>query len=47
MASYKYGDLICPCQDGDACHYEGGSPMMVRPEFVRAAYREAKEDTQP
>lgn len=23
----KYGDPLCPCQDGDACHYEGENPM--------------------
>lgn len=23
----KYGDPLCPCQDGDPCHYEGDDPM--------------------
>jgi len=23
----KYGDPLCPCQDGDMCHYEGPNPM--------------------
>ena len=23
----KYGDPLCPCQDGDPCHYEGENPM--------------------
>lgn len=23
----RYGDPICPCQDGDMCHYEGPDPM--------------------
>lgn len=23
-----HGDLTCPCQDGDLCHYEGDDPMM-------------------
>jgi hypothetical protein len=23
----EYGDLTCPCQDGDACHYKGKNPM--------------------
>jgi len=23
----KYGDPLCPCQDGDQCHYEGKNPM--------------------
>ena len=27
MASCKYGDPFCPCQDGDMCHYEGPNPM--------------------
>lgn len=32
----KYGDPTCPCQDGDACHYEGPEPVMnVPPEHVR------------
>lgn len=22
MSDCKYGDPLCPCQDGDACHYE-------------------------
>jgi len=22
MVACRYGDLLCPCQDGDACHYE-------------------------
>jgi hypothetical protein len=22
MVFCKYGDPLCPCQDGDACHYE-------------------------
>jgi hypothetical protein len=22
-----WGDALCPCQDGDACHYAGTSPM--------------------
>ena len=27
MAACKYGDALCPCQDGDQCHYEGMNPM--------------------
>lgn len=23
----KYGDPLCPCPDGDLCHYEGENPM--------------------
>lgn len=23
-----HGDPTCPCQDGDACHYEGDDPMQ-------------------
>jgi len=23
----KYGDKLCPCQDGDMCHYEGPNAM--------------------
>ncbi len=40
----KYGDPICPCQDGDPCHYEphGDTPAMhVSPECVRNAIRDA------
>lgn len=22
-----HGDPLCPCQDGDLCHYEGPNPM--------------------
>ncbi len=22
-----HGDPLCPCQDGDSCHYEGKDPM--------------------
>jgi len=22
----KYGDPLCPCQDGDMCHYDGPNP---------------------
>lgn len=25
----KYGDPLCPCQDGDMCHYEGPNPMAA------------------
>jgi hypothetical protein len=25
----KYGDPLCPCQDGDACHYEGKDAWSV------------------
>lgn len=24
-----YGDPLCPCQDGDACHYEGENPLKI------------------
>lgn len=24
----KFGDVTCPCSDGDPCHYEGPNPMM-------------------
>ena len=27
MAACKYGDMACPCQDGDLCHYEGPDAM--------------------
>jgi len=23
----KFGDVACPCQDGDPCHFEGENPM--------------------
>lgn len=38
-----YGDPTCPCQDGDACHYEGPDPINVRPEYVRRAIKQAIE----
>lgn len=33
MAECKYLDPLCPCQDGDACHYEavGGTPAWPAP----------------
>ena len=35
MPECKYGDALCPCQDGDQCHYEGKNPMTPpRPEFI-------------
>lgn len=41
MTECKYGDPMCPCQDGDACHYEAypGSPAVpcVPTEYVRRA----------
>lgn len=42
MTNCKYGDPICPCQDGDACHYEGADPMNVPPEYVRRAVEQAR-----
>jgi hypothetical protein len=27
MTTCKYGDELCPCQDGDLCHYEGENAM--------------------
>ena len=30
----KYGDPLCPCQDGDQCHYEGENPMTPPPPFA-------------
>jgi len=27
-----YGDKLCPCQDGDQCHYTGTNPMKPPPE---------------
>lgn len=26
MSACPHGDRYCPCQDGDACHYEGDNP---------------------
>ncbi len=44
--SCKYGDQICPCQDGDPCHYEphGDTPAMnVPPECVLRALGAERE----
>lgn len=38
-APCKYGDPLCPCQDGDMCHYEGPNRMNVPPEYFMAALR--------
>ena len=40
----KYGDPMCPCQDGDACHYEGDNPMTPPPIKARIAALEAERD---
>ena len=43
----KYGDPLCPCQDGDACHYEGDNPMTPPPIAAlksRIAALEAEQD---
>ena len=32
-----FGDPLCPCQDGDACHYTGEQPMPLP-----KAYRQFK-----
>ena len=43
----KYGDPLCPCQDGDACHYEGDNPMTPPPIAAlksRIAALEAERD---
>ena len=43
----KYGDPMCPCQDGDACHYEGDNPMTPPPIAAlkaRIAALEAERD---
>lgn len=39
----KYGDPICPCQDGDPCHYEGEDAMHVPPAYVLAAVAAERE----
>lgn len=42
----RYGDPACPCQDGDACHYEdvGDTKAMdVPPEYVRRAIEWERE----
>jgi len=31
------GDATCPCNDGDACHYQGKKPMAYTPKGVAAA----------
>ena len=40
MATCKYGDPTCPCQDGDACHYEGENPWSVPPKYTLNARAE-------
>jgi len=30
-APCPYGDPLCPCQDGDQCHYTGKNPMTPPP----------------
>ena len=46
----KYGDPMCPCQDGDACHYEGDNPMTPPPIAAlkaRIAELERERDPRP
>ena len=48
MSECKYGDPHCPCQDGDACHYESyeGSPAVacVPTDYVRRALGRAEAE---
>lgn len=41
MSVCNYGDPACPCQDGDACHYEGENAMPPPTAFVLATALEA------
>lgn len=34
--SCKYGDPLCPCPDGDMCHYEGVDPWPLNDAYARA-----------
>ena len=39
MPACKYHDPHCPCQDGDACHYEDcGDTKAWDPRYVLAAH---------
>jgi len=39
MSTCKYHDPHCPCQDGDACHYEDcGDTKAMDPRYVLAAH---------
>lgn len=39
MSECKYHDPHCPCQDGDACHYEDcGDTKAMDPRYVLAAH---------
>ncbi len=29
MTLCEFGDVTCPCQDGDACHYTGDAPLEL------------------
>ena len=33
-------DPLCPCQDGDMCHYEGENPMPTAEECGNSSYHE-------
>ena len=43
MAACKYGDPLCPCQDGDMCHYGGRYPIPLRPELATALVEEIEQ----
>lgn len=49
MSLCKYGDPLCPCQDGDMCHYEGPNPMTVLDKIagIVLAYRPKSKQPKP
>lgn len=46
MTACKYGDAQCPCQDGDACHYEdcGDTPAWPSNWVSMHAIRKLRAD---
>lgn len=40
----KYGDPMCPCQDGKECDYEGPNALFVPPAYVRQILERHKDE---
>ena len=47
MTPCKYGDPLCPCPDGDPCHYEGNNPMTTSQEWAERLSGYAPEEFMP
>lgn len=46
MAACKYFDPLCPCQDGDMCHYGGRNPISLPPVYATRMADEIERQAQ-